>query len=275
MQSLVDKASCQVPPVNLRFVHPKSISHGFTNPSGTVFAFIPAVVPVDVFVCNVSQYPLDVTLSAPIAGGIADGERGRFWGGHVDVTLRSIPPGLERRVCFSAILDCPGSFDLAKLNVTVRQRFDVVSEAMPGSEASATRSLPSRKSHEQTLSGLTPSLIWAEDSQDACEVQVTEAIRFDEGKSGSVAAVSSMKGGSAPTQIQQIARLPSQRSWRKTASPIRSNSDHVRTSPMASKPFIPFSLSRGTTKDESKSPTRKSQLDAAWDSSTDTSSDEA
>jgi hypothetical protein len=273
-QSFADKIPSRSPPVNLRFVHPKYITHGFTNSNVPALAIIPAVVPVDVFVCNVSQYPLDVTLSAPIAGGIADGERGRFWGGHVDVTLRSLPVGLERRVCFSAILDCPGSFDLAKLNVTVRQRYELLSEAPPYSGVSGAQGIPSRTSYEQTLSGLPPSLIWVEDSQDACEIIAAETMRSDGGIYSSVAAADGVKGGSTSAPKEQIVRLPSQRSWRKAISPNRSISDQVRTSPLSSMRLVPFARARGAMKDDSKTHSRKAQLDAAWDSSTDTSSDE-
>jgi hypothetical protein len=110
------------PPVEMRIVHRKQIRHRFTNTFGLPGAAVPAVVPVDLYLRNVSSEMVDTTICAPVAGGIADGERGRFWAGLVDASLRSIPPGEERRVSLSAILDGPGTFDLAKLSAVAERR---------------------------------------------------------------------------------------------------------------------------------------------------------
>lgn len=108
-------------PVAMRVVHEPRVSHSFHSSFAGHSATVPAVVPVDLYVRNMSPVLIDATVSAPVAGGIADGDRGRFWAGYVDGTLRAIPPGIERRVCLSAVLDGPGAFDLAKLVTTVRR----------------------------------------------------------------------------------------------------------------------------------------------------------
>lgn len=108
-------------PVQIRVVHRKHMSHRFLCSTETDLVCVPAVVPVDLYVRNVSDVLIDTSVSAPVAGGIADGDRGRFWAGSVDVTLRAIPPGIERRVCLSAILDSPGTYDLSKLVTSVHR----------------------------------------------------------------------------------------------------------------------------------------------------------
>jgi ER-Golgi trafficking TRAPP I complex 85 kDa subunit len=108
-------------PVEVRVAHRKHMSHRFFYADGADLASVPAVVPVDFYIRNVSDVLIDTCVLAPVAGGIADGDRGRFWAGLVDVKLRAISPGIERRVCFSAILDSPGTYDLSKLVTNVHR----------------------------------------------------------------------------------------------------------------------------------------------------------
>lgn len=118
-------------PVEARVVHEREISHAFQCKIGDAGYVVPAVVPVDLFIRNTCDVLLDAVISAPVAGGIADGDRGRFWGGLVDATLRAIPPGIERRVSFSAILDSPGKYDLAKLVTKVRRHRSLAAPSEP------------------------------------------------------------------------------------------------------------------------------------------------
>lgn len=78
---------------------------------------VPAVVPVDVFIRNTSETLLDVIFAAPTIGGIADGDRGRYWAGDVAMSLRSIPPGAQRCVCLTAVLTEPGTYNLSKFTI--------------------------------------------------------------------------------------------------------------------------------------------------------------
>lgn len=83
-------------------------------------AFFPAEVSVKVSVKNVSPFLLDVLFSAPSVGGIADGDRGRHWGGDLSVGLRGLPGGCERFVLLTAVVICPGRFNVSRFQVVVR-----------------------------------------------------------------------------------------------------------------------------------------------------------
>ena len=108
-------------PISLRLDHPKLVEHEFATasdpPSFGPKAPIPAVVPVDLCAKNISTELVDVIFQAQSTGGVADGDRGRFWSGEVSKTLRAIAPGAERCVHLNAILLRPGEYDMAKFSI--------------------------------------------------------------------------------------------------------------------------------------------------------------
>eukprot|EP00178_Gracilaria_changii_P020758 TRINITY_DN606_c0_g1_i4.p1 TRINITY_DN606_c0_g1~~TRINITY_DN606_c0_g1_i4.p1 ORF type:complete len:1533 (-),score=306.98 TRINITY_DN606_c0_g1_i4:7173-11771(-) len=114
-------------PVQVRVSHPERIEHNFfrrtsNGEQGTakehssVVAY-PAVVPVDVLVKNVSNGVLDVAFAAPTEGGVADGDRGRYWTGDVSMSLRSIAPGAQRTICLTAVLISPGRYNMCRFTM--------------------------------------------------------------------------------------------------------------------------------------------------------------
>jgi ER-Golgi trafficking TRAPP I complex 85 kDa subunit len=159
------------PPLEIHIVHKKKIQHKFTNAAGHTGPMMPAVVPVDVYLRNISSELVDAVISAPVAGGIADGDRGRFWGGLVDASLRSIPPGTERRVCLSAILDGPGMFDLGKLTTVVRRRGNTAGPSNPAHVLVGHRSGSTTVSRDMSVSGPKSSLILCMDSRTAVPIE--------------------------------------------------------------------------------------------------------
>ncbi|KAI0558042.1 hypothetical protein FGB62_241g04 [Gracilaria domingensis] len=114
-------------PVQVRVSHPEKVKHdffrrtnqdelGLVSEQSSVVAY-PAVVPVDVLVKNVSDGVLDIAFAAPTEGGVADGERGRYWTGHASMSLRSIAPGVERTICLTAVLISPGQYNMCRFTM--------------------------------------------------------------------------------------------------------------------------------------------------------------
>eukprot|EP00737_Agarophyton_chilense_P003266 gb/GEZJ01003805.1/.p1 GENE.gb/GEZJ01003805.1/~~gb/GEZJ01003805.1/.p1 ORF type:complete len:1550 (+),score=249.77 gb/GEZJ01003805.1/:66-4652(+) len=114
-------------PVHVHVSHPEKVEHdffqrtpddelGLVGDQSSVVA-CPAVVPVDVLVKNVSNGVLDVAFAAPTEGGVADGDRGRYWTGDVSMSLRSIAPGAERTICLTAVLIGPGQYNMCRFTM--------------------------------------------------------------------------------------------------------------------------------------------------------------
>lgn len=107
--------------VSVSIEHEHRVQHDFLSEtqgdSGRNGAVHPAQVGVEVRVRNVSRMVLDVVFSAREVGGVGDGDRGRYWAGDVSMTLRSLPPGAERMLQLTAVLTCPGRYNLARFNV--------------------------------------------------------------------------------------------------------------------------------------------------------------
>ncbi|KAI0562159.1 ER-Golgi trafficking TRAPP 3 complex 85 [Gracilaria domingensis] len=114
-------------PVQVRVSHPEKVKHdffrrtnqdelGLVSEQSSLVAY-PAVVPVDVLVKNVSNGVLDVAFAAPTEGGVADGERGRYWTGDASMSLRSIAPGAERTICLTAVLISPGQYNMCRFTM--------------------------------------------------------------------------------------------------------------------------------------------------------------
>ncbi|KAI0566436.1 hypothetical protein FGB62_8g22 [Gracilaria domingensis] len=91
-------------PVQVRVSHPER------SPLVTYLA----VFSVDVLVKNVSNGVMDVAFAAPLKGGVADGERGRYWTGDISMSLGSIAPGAERTICLTAVLISPGQYNMCR-----------------------------------------------------------------------------------------------------------------------------------------------------------------
>lgn len=158
-------------PVSVRIEHAKRVRHPFTTATKEATGCAPAVVPVDIYVRNETNSLLDASLTAPVTGGIADGDRGRFWAGHVDVTLRALPPRIERRVCMTAALEAPGSYDLGKLSMTVRTRCAAAFATQASGRASpaASRAHP-RSRDTTTVPCIASSIVVVEDSRDGVKL---------------------------------------------------------------------------------------------------------
>jgi len=100
------------PVVKLSLKHPEIVSADFSSQSMGL-----ACVPVDLFVRNVSKYLVDVFVTAASHDEIADGARGRYWTGDTSMSLRAIPPDAERYLQLTAVIDTPGKYDMAHINV--------------------------------------------------------------------------------------------------------------------------------------------------------------
>lgn len=107
----LDRIATEAPPIFVSLRHKCQLTHDFQGRK------MPAVVGVNVHVRNVSQRLIDVFVTAAPHGGIADGDRGRYWTGDIAVTMRAIPPDAERYLQLSAVLQAPGSYDMAQLSV--------------------------------------------------------------------------------------------------------------------------------------------------------------
>lgn len=114
-------------PVQVQVCHPLKMEHDFFQSSecsddelasdqSSAVAY-PAVVPVDVLVKNVSNGVLDVAFAASTEGGVADGDRGRYWTGDVSMSLRAIAPGAERTICLTAVLISPGRYNMCRFTM--------------------------------------------------------------------------------------------------------------------------------------------------------------
>lgn len=108
---ILDRIATESPPLTISLLHKRRISHDFQDGKS------PAVVGVEVHIRNISQRLIDVVFAAAPHGGIADGNRGRYWTGDVAMTLRAIPPDAERYLQLSAVFLAPGSYDMAQLSV--------------------------------------------------------------------------------------------------------------------------------------------------------------
>lgn len=126
LSGMSTSASSTEPPITVQVKHASEVEHDFLQDpllkrpltqSNHVF---PATVDVSVAITNVSCGLVDVMVSAPPVGGIADGDRGRYWAGDVAISLRSLPPRATRVVNLTAVLVAPGSFNLARFAVVVQ-----------------------------------------------------------------------------------------------------------------------------------------------------------
>lgn len=126
MSGMSTSTSSTEPPITVQVKHASEVEHDFSQDpllkrpvtqSNHVF---PATVDVSVAITNVSCGLVDVMVSAPPVGGIADGDRGRHWAGDVAISLRSLPPRATRVVNLTAVLAAPGSFNLARFAVVVQ-----------------------------------------------------------------------------------------------------------------------------------------------------------
>lgn len=123
-------------PVSIKIEHVSEIEHDFledplsrvasarvtkTSIDGRVGVAFPAVIDVRVGICNVSTVLLDVLVTAPPVGGVADGDRGRHWAGDVAVSLRSLPPGAERWITLVAVVPTPGNYNVSRFSVIIQR----------------------------------------------------------------------------------------------------------------------------------------------------------
>ena len=118
-------------PIVVSVNHVSSLEHSFfpldedsTRREEDAFpTAFPAVIRVCVSIRNVSNVLQDVMFSAPTSGGVADGERGRFWAGDVSMALRSLPPGGERTLHLAGILLTPGTYNMASFTIVYQASF--------------------------------------------------------------------------------------------------------------------------------------------------------
>lgn len=226
-------------PVEARVVHQKKVSHAFQCTAGESGYVVPAVVPVDLFIRNTCDVLLDVDISAPVAGGIADGDRGRFWAGLVDASLRAIPPGLERRICFSAILDSPGKFDLAKLVVKVRRHRGLAASAEP---VQVSRTL----SREVHTCELVPSYVVVEDTSEVSNLR----------RHGSVSP--SSESDAIPCRQEEPVVMD------LMEVPCAREGDAIDVQPSVDKPPVQPTGKAKTVEKESILPSQSLDSDSAW-----------
>lgn len=111
-------------PIIVSVHHPNLVEHNFFQVTSEVAeedhippAACPAVVGVQVTIRNVSSVLLDVIFAVPAASGVAEGDRGRYWAGDVSMSLRSMPPGSKRLLCLTAVLICPGKYNMSNFTV--------------------------------------------------------------------------------------------------------------------------------------------------------------
>ncbi len=116
-REIMKRIAAEAPPLRVIVRHAKHVVHNFSRatPHGNVA--MPVVVPVDVYIKNVSQRLIDVIFAAAPHGGIADGDRGRYWAGDISMSLRALPPDSERFLQLSAIVDRAGRYNMAQFTV--------------------------------------------------------------------------------------------------------------------------------------------------------------
>lgn len=111
-----------VPHIRARAVLRSPTFHHFHRFGTATVPFVPATLPVDIYVSNLTDCLVDVSISTPAVGSIADGQRGRYWSGLVETTMRALPPRLQRRLCLTAVFDRPGEYVISDFKIEAKVR---------------------------------------------------------------------------------------------------------------------------------------------------------